>query len=98
MIRHVVLFKFRPDVPDSEREAFISALRELPHRIAEIQTFEVGEDITRAPRSYHLALVSTFPDEEALRRYAEHPEHVVVAERGRALCESIVAVDYRVGT
>lgn len=41
-----------------------------------------------------LALVATYEDEEALRRYAEHPDHLPVVELSRRLCQHIVAVDY----
>lgn len=94
MIRHIVLFKFKDEVPPEERRAFIARLKQLPQQIAEIKEFEIGEDITRAARSYDLALVATYEDEEALRRYAEHPDHLPVVELSRRLCQHIVAVDY----
>jgi hypothetical protein len=97
MIRHIVLFKFKDDVSSQEREAFIARLKRLPEQIAEIKEFEVGQDITRAPRSYDLALVAVYEDEAALRRYAEHPDHLPVVEQSRKICQHIVAVDYRFG-
>ena len=94
MIRHIVLFKFKDAISPEERRAFIARLKKLPQQIAEIKEFEVGEDITRAARSYDLALVATYEDEEALQRYAEHPDHLPVVELSRQLCQHIVAVDY----
>jgi hypothetical protein len=97
MIRHIVLFRFKADVPRSEREEFIAELNRLPELISEITEVEVGEDVTRAPRSYDVALVSVFADEAALARYAVHPDHLPVVEHSKKICESVVAVDYRFG-
>jgi quinol monooxygenase YgiN len=97
MIRHIVLFKFKPDVPTTERHAFIAQLNQLPKLISEIKEFEVGEDITCAARSYDLALISVYADEQALERYAQHPDHLPVVEHSKKICESVVAVDYRFG-
>jgi hypothetical protein len=94
MLRHIVLFKFKADVPRSERENFIEELRRLPQQISEVLEWEVGEDITRIARSYDLALVSSYADQSALQRYTDHPNHLPVVAHSKVICESVVSVDY----
>ena len=59
MIRHIVFFKFKPDISPAEREEAISSLRGLPDKIDFIRTFELGEDVLKLPRSWDLVLVAT---------------------------------------
>ena len=94
MLRHVVFFKFKPGVPAAERQGFLAMLRALPAKIPEIVSSEVGEDIMGTPRSYHVALISTFAGRDALDVYAKHAEHQPVIARAREICEVIAAVDY----
>jgi hypothetical protein len=94
MITHIVLFKYRSDVSEEAKRDHLAKLQTLPKLIKELQSFSAGFDVVRSPRSYDLALVSTFQDLKALDTYAKHPEHVPVSELGRGLCESIVAVDF----
>ncbi len=94
MLRHVVFFKFKADVAPAERQAFLALLRGLPGKIPEIVSSEVGEDILGTPRSYHVALISTFAGRDALEVYAKHPDHQPVLARAREICEAIAAVDF----
>ena len=73
-----------------------SDLTGLPGKIADIIDFEVGRDVVRAQRSFHLALVSTYADLAALDRYAKHEDHLPVIARARELCAQVAAVDYEV--
>jgi hypothetical protein len=94
MIKHVVFFKFKPDISAAEREAAISGLRGLPDKIDLIRAFELGEDVLRLPRSWDVVLIATFDDLDALQTYATHPDHVPVAELLKALCTDVGSVDY----
>jgi len=94
MIRHVVFFKFKPDIGAADRQAGISALRGLPDKIDFIRTFELGEDVLRLPRSWDLVLIATYDDLDALHAYTVHPDHVPVAELLRGLCVSVGSVDF----
>lgn len=94
MIRHIVLFRFKADTPQSDRDAFKAMLADLPAQISEIGDFETGYDVVRAPRSFDLGLVSTYEDLDALARYAKHEHHLPVIERSKQICEQVVSVDY----
>ena len=94
MLRHVVFFKFKQEVPAAARQDFLHMLRGLPAKTPEIVSSEVGEDIMGTPRSYHVALISTLSGRDALDVYAKHPDHQPVLARAREVCEAIAAVDF----
>lgn len=94
MLRHVVFFKFKTEVSAAERRDFLALLRGLPAKIPEIVSSEVGEDVLGTPRSYHVALISTFAGRDALDVYAKHPDHQPVIARAKEICEAIAAVDF----
>lgn len=93
MIKHIVLWKFKPGT-EARQEQFLSGLRALSGVIPQIREQEVG--VNMAPGNYDAALVSLFDSLEDLERYKKDPRHVAVS----ALCEAIradrVAVDYEV--
>ena len=94
MLRHVVFFKFKDGVGEEEIADLETSLAELPPVIPEILSYEFGQDTVHSERSYDLALVSTFRDLEALRRYQKHPDHQVVLRKVNDICESVLAVDF----
>jgi len=89
----MVSFKYKADTSDSARadhRAKLNGLRDLDG----ILDFKVGEDFIRSPRSFDTGLIVLFRDRAALDSYAVNPRHVPVAQRGRDLSETIVAVDF----
>ncbi len=94
MIRHVVLFRFKPEIGADERAEFVLRLRALPQVVPGILHPEVGADLFHTPRSYDAALVFGFDDREAFDSYQNHPKHLPVVETARQICDSVVAIDY----
>ena len=96
MIRHLVLFRFKADVPQADRDAFLAMLHGLPAKISEVLSFEAGFDVVRSPRSFDLALDATYADLAALDRYAKHEHHLPVVARSKEICEQVVSVDFEI--
>jgi hypothetical protein len=94
MIKHVVFMKFKPAVTAPDIDQLEQALGGLPALIPEIGEFVFGQDILRTERSWDFCLVSTFENVEVLNRYQVHPEHQIVVQKVRAMCDSIVVVDF----
>ncbi|MBA3770662.1 MAG: Dabb family protein [Blastocatellia bacterium] len=94
MLTHIVCWKYRVDVDETEREHHRQRLRELKDIIAEIESVAVGGDILSLDRSFHTGLVSTFADRPALDRYSTHTAHQEVVTIGREIAESMVSVDF----
>ena len=91
MIRHIVMWKFRPGT-EKEQEEFLTGLRNLQGVIPQLLKSEVAVNV--APGNYDAVLVSEFASLEDLAAYKNDPRHKAVS----ALCKSIrtdrVAVDY----
>ena len=91
MIRHIVMWKFRPDT-EAEQAKFLNGLRDLQGVIPQLLKSEVAVNVGEG--NYDAVLVSEFESLEALDQYKNDPRHKAVS----ALCKSIrtdrVAVDY----
>lgn len=91
MIRHIVMWKFRPGT-EAEQKQFLDGLRGLQGVIPQLLRSEVAVNVGKG--NYDAVLVSEFQDLDALDAYKQDPRHKAVS----ALCKSIrtdrVAVDY----
>lgn len=94
MINHIVMMKFKEDVENADIKWLEAALDDLPNKIVEIHGYEFGRDIIRSPRSYDFALVALFANPESLERYQKHPDHLIVVEKLKHICEVIITVDF----
>ena len=94
MLTHIVIWKYKPEVGDTERREHVARLRALAEVIPEIQSLAVGFDVLRLPRSYHTGLVATFRDRAGLEAYTVHPQHVAAAAFGRSVSEHVASVDF----
>jgi microsomal dipeptidase-like Zn-dependent dipeptidase len=93
VVVHLVSFKYRKDADEAARQDHRARLKALAD-IDGILDFKVGADFVRSPRSYDTGIVVLFRDRAALDGYATHVRHVPVAQLGRDLSDSIVAVDF----
>lgn len=91
MIRHIVMWKFRPGT-EAQQQQFLDGLRGLQGVIPQLLRSEVAVNVGEG--NYDAVLVSEFQDLDALDAYKNDPRHKAVS----ALCKSIrtdrVAVDY----
>ncbi len=91
MIRHIVMWKFRPGT-EREQEQFLTGLRNLQGVIPELLKSEVAVNV--APGNYDAVLVSEFASLEDLDRYKNDPRHKAVSAICKSIREDRVAVDY----
>ena len=91
MIRHIVMWKFRPGT-EAEQERFLNGLRELQGVVPELLRSEVARN--RTPGNYDAVLVSEFESLEALEAYKNDPRHKKVSALCKSIREDRVAVDY----
>lgn len=94
MIKHVVLAKFKPGVTEADVAELRKKLAALPAIIPEIKGYDFGQDV-RPEKTLDFALVSTFEDMTAVKRYLVQPDHVVVGKYIRGLCESLQIIDFQ---
>ena len=92
MVRHVVMWKFRPEEQARKRQ-FLDGLRGLYGVIEEIRHIEVKEAVPGTD-GYDAILLVDFDNMDDLRAYRVDPRHKAVA----AICKEIrtdrASVDY----
>lgn len=91
MIRHIVMWKFRPGT-EKEQEEFLTGLRNLQGVIPQLLKSEVAINV--APGNYDAVLVSEFASLEDLDAYKNDPRHKAVSALCKSIREDRVAVDY----
>jgi hypothetical protein len=94
MLTHIVVWKYKAEVDETQRREHVERLRGLNGIVPGIQSFSVGSDVLHLPRSYHTGLVATFRDRDALAAYDAHPEHQSVVQLGRSISEHVASVDF----
>ena len=91
MVKHIVLYNFKPDVEKTAAVKLIaSVLEPLVGKIPGLLHME----IRRAFNGMDYALYSEFESREALTNYASHPLHLEAKEHFFHLLGSRVAADY----
>ena len=94
VLRHIVLFTFKADLPPSEQAMTLAALRALASTVPSLRSLEVAENISPArAQGYTHVLLETFDDRAGLAAYAEHPAHLPVLARMRDATAQLIAVD-----
>jgi quinol monooxygenase YgiN len=94
MLTHIVIWKYRAEAREEARQEHVARLRRLARVVPGIESFEVGTDVLRLPRSYDTGLVAVFRDRAALDAYTDHPDHLAVVNFGRGISEHVASVDF----
>ena len=93
MIKHIVMWKFRPGTEEQQTE-FLTGLKGLYGVIPQIREQEVVVNV--APGNYNAALIALFDSMEDLETYKKDPRHVKVSALCKSIREDRVAVDCEV--
>jgi hypothetical protein len=96
VLRHVVLFAFKPTATPEDIHRVEQAFSALPSKIEVILDFEWGTNVSvegRAEGFTHCFLL-TFADEAARAVYLPHPDHVEFGTVLRPHVEKVLVFDY----
>ena len=95
MLRHVALFRFKPETTAEDVSKLEAALRKLPEKIPCIQNYRFGRDLGLQDGNADFAVVADFTDEDGLTTYANSPDHqAVIANLVRPITERRDAIQY----
>ena len=72
MVHHIVMWKFKPEIPKEDQEALKAAMAENLKSL-------VGK-VPMDSSTHDIALVTTLEKKEDVAVYGAHPEHVKVAD------------------
>lgn len=83
MVKHIILWTLK-DMPDEEKETVKQGIKRelegLQGKIPGLLDIRVQTERLTSSNA-DVMLYSAFADEEALKNYAVHPQHVAVADR-----------------
>ena len=80
MFRHVIMFRWKDEATEEQKQAVRDCLAALPRDIPEIRSWQFGDDVRLYPESFHFVLIADFDDVTAYTRYRDHPIHLRMIE------------------
>lgn len=75
MIRHVVVFSWKPEATAEQVEQIVAELRKLAVSIPAIKAYSCGPDAGITQGSSDFAIVADFDDEAGYLSYRDNPDH-----------------------
>lgn len=83
MVHHIVMWNFKTEIEESQKDAIKQAMKEnlkgLVGKVPGLLTVEFVENPISSS-THDIALVTTLENAEDIAIYAKHPEHVRVAD------------------
>jgi Stress responsive A/B Barrel Domain len=80
VVRHVALFRWKPETTAADVSKVEAALHQLPSKIPCILSYRFGRDLGVFDGNADFALVADFADQQGLATYANHPDHLAVIQ------------------
>ena len=75
MIRHMVLFGFRPGVEDADRESILAELATFPGHFPAMRQFGLGENISQRDTTFSHVMTIEFETRRELEDYLDSERH-----------------------
>ncbi len=95
MIRHTVMFRWKPGTTPADVAAVTEGLGGLPAAIAEIREYRFGHDIGINSGNFDFVVVADFADVDDYIVYRDHPLHrALIADRIAPLIAERAAVQF----
>jgi stress responsive alpha/beta barrel protein len=99
LLRHVVLFKFKPEVTKPQVQEVVDAFAALPKKIDTIVAFEWGTDVSVEMKSegFTHCFVVSFKDAKARDEYLPHAAHGEFVKLVGPRIEKVLVFDFSNG-
>lgn len=101
MIVHIVLFRPKPDISESDRAAMYAALESAAREIPTVRRFHIGDRHTHGAayeslmqQDFPFAAIIEFDDLGGLQAYLEHPRHTALGHLFDQLQDAALVYDY----
>lgn len=96
VLRHVVLFSFKPESSSDDLASVAAAFAALPSQIDAIIDFEWGTDVSVEGKAegYSHCFFVTFADEAGRDAYLPHPAHKAFGQLLRGHLDKVLVLDY----
>ena len=95
MLRHIALFRWKPETTAADVSKLEAAMHQLPEKIPCIQSYRFGRDLGLQDGNADFGLVADFTDRDGLETYAKHPDHLaLIANFIRPIVQRRDAIQY----
>lgn len=95
MLRHVVLFRWKPGTAERDIESLERALADMPKLVPSIRRYRFGRDAALAQGNFDFAVVADFDDAAGWREYWANEAHQrLIAERVRPITQERAALQF----
>lgn len=97
MVKHIVLWNFKPELTEKERKAAGLTIRQKLEAVREQAEGVLSLEVVvnqMASSNMDIGLISSFESVEALNAYQVHPAHVAAGEYIRSVTCNRVCLDY----
>jgi hypothetical protein len=75
MIRHNVVFRWKPEATAEQRQRVVTELSRLPALVPTLRSYELGSDLGVNEGNFDFAVTAAFDDMDGYLAYRDHPEH-----------------------
>jgi hypothetical protein len=95
-LRHVVAFRFKPDVTLEQMQRVTRDFQALPKKVPQIVAFEGGPDVSFKQKTgkFTHCFIVTLKNEKELALYGEHPDHKAFSRSVDPLLAEVMVIDY----
>jgi hypothetical protein len=96
VLKHLVLYKFKEDLPQAKLQEVIDTFAGLANKVDTIVALEHGPNVSKEGKSDGLTygFCVTFKDEAGLATYLKHPAHDHYVSVVKDRREKVVVFDY----
>jgi hypothetical protein len=81
MIRHVVMFRWKPETTPEDVAAIEEGLSKMPSEVPEIQRYTYGADVGINEGNFDFVVVADFATADDYVVYRDHPTHRAFIEQ-----------------
>ena len=81
MIRHTVLFSWKPEATDEQKRQGATELAKLPEIVPSVRAFACGPDAGLSQANFDFAISADFDDQAGFFAYRDDPWHRHVIQR-----------------
>jgi hypothetical protein len=81
MIRHIVLFTWKPEATEEQKQQVATEVAKLPSIVPSVRAFASGPDAGFAQGNFDFAVSADFDDEPGFLAYREDPGHRDIVAR-----------------
>src|SRR5512137_765950 len=99
MLRHVVMYRWKPETTAEKIAEIEQAFRALPEKIPQVAAFEWGRDVSvqGLSQGFTHCFVVSFASEADRDAYAVHPDHRAYVALSSPHRDVILVLDYFAG-